>query len=74
MDSATYTCETGFRQQGPHRKLVCGERAHWEGDDITCKGTSSALGCNKVHNVICRTSHMMECYFFSGSLSFFLDI
>jgi len=63
MDNATYTCETGFRQEGPHRTLVCSEHAHWEGDEITCKGRYSALYSRQT--IICRISYVSETFVYS---------
>ena len=38
LDSATYTCESGYYNDGPQNHLVCGKRTKWEGDEIVCRG------------------------------------
>ncbi|KAI0229120.1 P-selectin [Lamellibrachia satsuma] len=38
LDTATYTCESGYVREGPQHTLLCSEHAHWEGDETTCTG------------------------------------
>jgi len=41
LDTASYTCKTGYLREGPQHALVCSDQKRWEGDEITCTGILS---------------------------------